>query len=198
MGKLYFRYSVMGAGKSLDLIKTAYNYEEQGLKTWLITSAMDTRGNGSIYSRAGMQREAFSASLDDDLFQLGLKQKAAAVFVDEVQFFTEKQIWQLANLAALGPTVFCYGIRTDSQGNLWPATATLFAIADKLEELKTLCWCGAKATMVAMVHDDKVVRGLAAGLIQIDNEETRKQYQYVSLCRQHWQQGLVVTRHKIA
>jgi thymidine kinase len=186
MAKLYFSYSAMNAGKSTVLLQASYNYHERGMKTLLLTSSIDDRtGKGIIASRIGLEQPAEVFQSDDDLF---VKIKTAmdagpvdCVFVDEAQFLSGGQVWQLARVADdLGIPVMCYGLRTDFQGKMFPGSAELLAIADHLREIRTICWCGKKATMVVRLDGEgKVIE--AGEQVMIGGEET-----YVSLCRSHW------------
>lgn len=186
MAKLYFNYSSMNAGKSTVLLQAAYNYEERGMNTLLFIAALDDRaGKGRIASRIGLSSEATIFEASDDLFQQILSATTAtplhAVFVDEAQFLTETQVWQLAKVAdELRIPVMCFGLRTDFQGKLFPGSAALLAIADNLREIKTICWCGSKATMVARMDADGNIVDQGEQVV-IGGEET-----YVSLCRKHW------------
>lgn len=186
MAKLYFSYSAMNAGKSTVLLQASYNYHERGMSTLLLTSSVDDRtGKGIIASRIGLEQPAEVFQSADDLFA---KIKAAmdagpvdCVFVDEAQFLSGDQVWQLARVADdLGVPVMCYGLRTDFQGKMFPGSAELLAIADHLREIRTICWCGKKATMVVRLDGDgKVIE--AGEQVVIGGEES-----YVSLCRSHW------------
>ncbi|MCY1705350.1 thymidine kinase [Pannonibacter sp. SL95] len=186
MAKLYFNYSSMNAGKSTVLLQASYNYVERGMHTLLMTAAVDDRaGVGRISSRIGLSAAADIFRAEDDLFEHIRKAHAAkpvdAVFVDEAQFLTEAQVWQLAQAAdRIGMPVMCFGLRTDFQGQLFPGSKALLALADSLKEIKTICWCGRKATMVARL--DGAGRIVEEGeQVVIGGEES-----YVSLCRRHW------------
>ena len=160
MAKLYFNYSSMNAGKSTILLQASHNYRERGMHTLLMTSAHDDRaGKGKIASRIGLSVEAELFRPDTNLYDFiereHQKQALACVFIDEAQFLTEAQVWQLANLGdTLRIPVMCYGLRTDFQGKLFPGSAALLAIADQLREIRTICWCGSKATMVVRLGPD--------------------------------------------
>jgi thymidine kinase len=188
MAKLYFNFSTMNAGKSTLLLQAAHNYEERGMSVYLMTAAFDDRsGKGKIGSRIGFSREAETFSPLDDLFAridgVLAKTPLACIFIDEAQFLTPDQVWQLARVADdLGVPVMAYGLRVDFQGLLFPGSATLLALADSLREVRTICHCGRKATMV--VRKDDLGRVLTEGAqVQIGGNET-----YVSLCRKHWRQ----------
>ncbi|MEM7302367.1 MAG: thymidine kinase [Pseudomonadota bacterium] len=187
MAKLYFSYSAMNAGKSTVLLQASYNYRERGMETLLFTSAVDDRsGVGTISSRIGLSAEAETFYDDDDLYDrisaFSRKRKIDCVLVDEAQFLSETQVWQLAHVAdQFKIPVMCYGLRTDFQGKLFPGSAALLAIADHLREIRTICWCGRKATMV--------VRLDGSGQVIEDGEQVviGGEESYVSLCRHHWQ-----------
>ena len=190
MAKLYFSYSAMNAGKSTLLLQAAYNYQERGMRTLLLVSSIDNRTrHGEIASRIGLKRDAEIFSQGDDLFDLikGHTQEGeiACVFVDEAQWMDEEQVWQLARVADdLGIPVMCYGLRTDFQGKLFPGSAALLALADDLREIRTICWCGKKATMVVRNGPDG--KPLHDGAqVQIGGNET-----YLSLCRRHWREAM--------
>ena len=153
MAKLYFYYSAMNAGKSTVLLQSSHNYHERGMKTLLLTPAINQRdGMGKIASRIGLTKDAESFKQEDDLRLLihrtHEQAPIACVLIDEAQFLTRPQVEQLAKVAdQAGIPVLCYGIRTDFQGNLFPGSAALLGWAENLIELKTICHCGRKATM---------------------------------------------------
>ncbi|MFD1943216.1 thymidine kinase [Paradevosia shaoguanensis] len=187
MAKLYFSYAAMNAGKSTILLQASYNYRERGMNTMLFTSALYAEdGIGLISSRLGVSAEAELYTEETDLFARICDQHAATpiscVFVDEAQFLTAPQVWQLARVAdRLGIPVMSFGLRTDFQGKLFPGSSELLAIADVLREVRTICHCGAKATMV--VRQDAEGHALTIG-DQVSIEKTV----YVSLCRRHWEE----------
>ncbi len=191
MAKLYFHYSAMNAGKSTLLLQAAYNYNERGMKTLLFTAALDGRaGAGQIASRIGLDRSAEAFTGEDDLFARIRNYNDAhgplhCVFVDEAQFLTHAQVWQLARVAdRLSIPVMTYGLRTDFQGELFPGSRALLAIADHLREIRTICRCGRKASMVVRLGPDgKVVRRGAQ--VEIGGND-----RYVSLCRRHWEEEM--------
>ncbi len=177
----------MYAGKSSSLLQASYNYVERGMRTLLFTSALYAEdGIGVITSRLGISAEAELFAPGDDLFSRIKDEldtsKVDCVFVDEAQFLTPEQVWQLARVTdRLRVPVMCFGLRTDFQGKLFPRSAELLAIADVLREIRTICYCGAKATMV--VRQDQQGRVLLEG----DQVSIEKSV-YVSLCRRHWEQ----------
>lgn len=186
MAKLYFSYSAMNAGKSTLLLQAAYNYQERGMRTLLLVSSIDNRTlQGEIASRIGLKQPAEIFARHDDLLALIRGHNAdgeiACVFIDEAQWMEEAQVWQLARVAdELHIPVMCYGLRTDFQGKLFPGSAALLAIADDLREIRTICWCGRKATMVVRLGPDgKVVE--EGDQVFVGGNES-----YVSLCRRHW------------
>jgi len=186
LAKLYFSYAAMNAGKSTLLLQAAHNYSERGMDTLLLVSAIDTRTReGEISSRIGVARDAEIFDQHDDLFALIKERlegrKIACIFIDEAQWMQENQVWQLARVVdELAVPVMCYGLRTDFQGKLFPGSKTLLAIADELREVRTICWCGSKATMVARLdaNGNPVEEGEQ---IFVGGNES-----YVSLCRKHW------------
>lgn len=190
MAKLYFSYSTMNAGKSTLLLQASYNYIERGMQTFLVTARLDDRaGAGRIASRIGIEAEAASFTETSDMFEM-IKNRLAAgpcdcVFVDESQFLSKEQVWQLARAVDdLNVPVMCYGLRVDFRGELFPGSAALLALADEMREVRTICHCGKKATMVARIGPDG--QALREGAqVQIGGNET-----YVSLCRRHWREAV--------
>ncbi|MGR3542080.1 MAG: thymidine kinase [Hasllibacter sp.] len=188
MAKLYFSYSTMNAGKSTLLLQAAHNYEERGMAVHLLTARLDTRaGKGRIGSRIGLAREAGTFGPADDLQRgiAALAPRPACVFVDEAQFLTEAQVWQLARVADdMGIPVMAYGLRVDFRGELFPGSKALLALADDLREVRTICHCGRKATMV--IRRDGAGNVVTDGAqVQVGGNET-----YVSLCRRHWREAM--------
>ena len=190
MAKLYFHYSTMNAGKSTLLLQASYNYRERGMDTYLVTAKLDNRaGDGVIGSRIGISAPADTFEPGEDMFaKIAHRLEAgpvACVFIDEAQFLEPDQVWQLARAVDdLRVPVMAYGLRVDFQGNLFPGSATLLALADEMREARTICHCGKKATMVVRMGPDGKV--LTAGdQVQIGGNET-----YVSLCRVHWREAV--------
>lgn len=148
--KLHFRSAAMNAGKSTALLQVAHNYEERSLKVIVMTAAIDDRyGVGTITSRLGVSRPAACFDATTDFERLDLS-GAACLLIDEAQFCTPTQAQQLHRIAALRDVpVICYGLRTDFRGQPFPGSAMLLALADDIEEIKTICHCGSKATMNA-------------------------------------------------
>ncbi|WP_425043440.1 thymidine kinase [Primorskyibacter sp. S87] len=190
MAKLYFNYSTMNAGKSTVLLQASHNYRENNMETYLLTARIDGRaGVGQIASRIGISAEADTFGPQEDLFAMIRNRQThgniACVFVDEAQFLSPDQVWQLARAVDdLKVPVICYGLRVDFRGELFPGSATLLALADEMREVRTICHCGKKATMV--VRQDGEGRVLTEGeQVQIGGNET-----YVSLCRKHWREAV--------
>lgn len=188
MAKLYFSYAAMNAGKSTILLQASHNYHERGMQTLRYTSSLYAKmDKKTITSRIGISAPAQLYSQDTDLFaQIEERSQAGAlhcIFVDEAQFLTREQVWQLARVAdRLKLPVMCYGLRTDFQGNLFEGSRELLAIADTLREVRTICECGSKATMV--VRKDELGNVLIAGeQVSIGKDV------YISLCRRHWEEA---------
>ena len=190
MAKLYFHYSTMNAGKSTVLLQASHNYVERGMQTYLLTARLDDRaGEGRIASRIGISAPADTFTRDDDLFAMIDRRLAegdcACIFVDEAQFLSTEQVWQLARVVDdLRVPVMCYGLRVDFLGQLFPGSATLLALADEMREVRTICHCGRKATMVVRRGPDGTALHGGAQ-VQIGGNET-----YVSLCRRHWRKAM--------
>ncbi|HGG65500.1 MAG TPA: thymidine kinase [Rhodobacteraceae bacterium] len=189
MAKLYFHYSTMNAGKSTILLQASYNYRERGMQTYLITARLDNRaGEAKIASRIGIDDDADTFESGEDLYakiQKRLDQgPCACIFIDESQFLTKEQVWQLARAVDdLNVPVMCYGLRVDFQGELFPGSAALLALADEMREARTICHCGKKATMVVRMDGDGNV--ITDGdQVQIGGNES-----YLSLCRKHWREA---------
>ncbi len=181
MAKLYFYYSTMNAGKSTSLLQAAYNYSERGMKTILFTALLDNRAQGRIASRIGIEADAQRFAPETDFYNACASAKPSCILIDEAQFLSKEQVKQLARLVdELNIPVMCYGIRTDFQGELFPGSSALLAWADTLHELKTICFCGRKATMVVRVSHDGTVEQQGKQ-VEIGGND-----RYVSLCRKHF------------
>lgn len=180
----------MNAGKSTVLLQASHNYIERGMQTYLMTARFDKRaGAGRIASRIGIGEKADTFEPGEDLFaKIAARLKigpCACIFIDEAQFLQKEQVWQLARAVDdLKTPIMCYGLRVDFQGELFPGSAALLALADEMREVRTICWCGKKATMVVRQDDNGQV--LTTGdQVQIGGNET-----YVSLCRKHWRKAV--------
>ncbi|MEM6306437.1 MAG: thymidine kinase, partial [Pseudomonadota bacterium] len=189
MAKLYFNYSTMNAGKSTVLLQAAHNYVEQHMQVYLLTAQLDTRaGVGRIASRIGIGEPADTFAPRDDMFakiKTRLDQgPCACVFVDEAQFLSKDQVWALARAVDdLNVPVMCYGLRVDFQGELFPGSAALLAWADEMREVRTICHCGRKATMVVRL-DGKGQPVQDGEQVQVGGNDM-----YVSLCRRHFREA---------
>ncbi|QIV94623.1 thymidine kinase [Allofrancisella frigidaquae] len=195
MAKLYFRYSSMDAGKTLDLLKVAYNYEDRGRHPLVLTSAIDKRaGLNKVKSRIGIDQDAYSLTDKDNIFefvrQYNLKTKTDCILIDEIHFFTVKQVWQLSEIVDdLEIPVICYGLRTNYLGQPFETAALLLSIADTLEEVKTICHCGKKASFNMIVQNGKVLKH--GNPIVIDDDSLKEiDTKYFSVCRKHWKEGV--------
>ncbi len=186
MAKLYFYYAAMNAGKSTTLLQAAFNYSERGMATMLFTAAVDDRaGFAKISSRIGLEADGVPFDNATDMVALVRAECAAraiaCVLVDEAQFLTRAQVWQLAELCDRHDMpVVAYGLRTDFHGNLFEGSAALLGLADSLTELKAICECGRKATMNLRVD--------ATGNAVNDGNQTEigGNDRYVALCRRHF------------
>lgn len=180
MAKLYFRYGAMGSSKTANAIMVRYNYEERGQRVLMVKPQLDNRdGERILRSRMGLKAECvFMEELD----QQDIK-AYDCIIVDEAQFLTRGQVEQLVSIVDdLNIPVIAYGLRADFQGNLFSGSMWLLAWADTIEEVKTICWCGKKATCNARVHDGKVIK-------EGDQILLGGTGQYTALCRKHWRRA---------
>lgn len=190
MGKLYFYYASMNAGKSTCLLQADFNYRERGMTTMLWTAGLDQRGQHfAIESRIGLGADARRFDAETDLWQEVTAQhqdeQLSCVLIDEAQFLTQDQVWQCARLADFADIpVICFGLRTDFQGSLFPGSMVLLGIADKLIELKAVCHCGSKATMNLRVDEDGIPIRRGTQTLIGGNDR------YVALCRKHFSTAL--------
>ena len=186
MAKLYFNYSSMNAGKSTALLQANHNYLERGMKTKMFTFSGDNRyEENRIVSRIGISADALPFSEETDLFQSLIEDKdqieIKCVLIDEAQFLTKEQVTQLGRIVdELDTAVLAFGIRTDFQGELFEGSKYLLAWADNLKEIKTVCWCGRKATMVVRLDKEGNIVSQGEQLEIGGNEK------YVPLCRAHF------------
>lgn len=195
MAQLFFKYGTMNSGKSIELLKTAHNYREQGKEVIIMTSALDTRdGVGTVASRIGLSEDAIAINADDNLVNVVYKNaqdkdKLSCVLVDEAQFLSKSNVHDLCRIVDYyNMPVICYGLKTDFRGELFEGSEALLKYADKLEEIKTVCanpTCQRKATMNARLVDGKQVTN--GEQVVIGDEE------YTSLCRFHWKLGRLKT-----
>jgi thymidine kinase len=191
VAKLYFSYASMNAGKSTLLLQASYNYQERGMRTVLLNASLDNRAGsaGKIGSRIGLESESTAFEEDDNLYEIVKAKLAdgniACVFVDEANFMSAEQAWQLSDVVDdLNIPVMAYGLRTDFQGKLFPGSKILLSIADEIREVRTICDCGRKATMVVRQDGDGNVVKDGAQIVVGGNES------YVSYCRQHWKEAI--------
>ena len=194
MAKLYFSYSAMNAGKSTILLQASHNYFERGMRTMLITSNLDNRvKKGKITSRIGLSEDAELFDNNTNIYSLidkfNFKNKISCVLIDEAQFLSYDQVWQLSDIVdKLKLPVMCYGLRTDFLGKLFSGSEILLSIADEIREIRTICHCGKKATMVIR-QDDKGNVIKSGAQIEIGGNE-----KYTSLCRLHWKRMILDNR----
>jgi len=188
MAKLYFRYGAMGASKTSNALMVEYNYRERGQNAVILKPSIDTReGINVVKSRLGIGKEAVLIFSQTDVFETisGMNSviRVDCVIIDEAQFFSGEQVYQLCRIVdELNIPVIAYGLRADFAGNLFTGSERLLALADTIEEIKTVCWCSKKATMNARVIDGRVVK--VGEQIVIGGNES-----YIALCRKHWASG---------
>jgi thymidine kinase len=188
LAKLYFKYGCMGSSKSMDLIRTAFNYRERGQNPVVMTSAVDTRvESGTIASRMGFNESAVAITMNMNIYDyiknlIANENKAVdVILVDEVNFLTREQIWELSDIVdKLDIAVIAFGLRSDFRGQLFPGTEQLMAIADKIEEIKAMCHCGKKATINARIRSGKVI---------YEGNQIEVGFGYIALCRKCWKEG---------
>ena len=185
MAKLYFYYGQMGSSKTANALMTHFNYEEVGQKALLCKPKIDNRfGEKVVKSRIGLSHECIFI---EELLNLSKEeiQEYDCIIVDEVQFATREQIDFLSDIVDfMNVPVVCYGLRTDFRNKLFPGSERLIAIADTIREVKTVCWCGRKATTVARYNENGIVREGAQVVLGANDS-------YVSLCRKHHKMGII-------
>lgn len=190
MAQLYFYYSAMNAGKSTSLLQSSYNYHERGMKTVIYTAEIDNRfGHGKVSSRIGLSAEALlyrpGTDIAEQVAEIHERDKIHCVLVDESQFLTRDQVRQLTIVTdSLDIPVLCYGLRTDFRGELFEGSQYLLAWADKLVELKTICHCGRKASMVLRLDSQGKPFKEGEQVVIGGNER------YISVCRKHYWQAI--------
>ena len=178
MAKLYFRYGVMGSSKSAQALITKFNYEEQGMRVWLIKPAADTRyGKDIVRSRIGLEQPADVITEEMNLFEIFRdreKEFNDVIIADEAQFLTPEHIEQLRDIVDnYNVPVFCFGLRTDFRTKMFPGSARLFELADSVSELKTVCTCGGKAMVNARIDGEGNVVTEGAQIMLGGNESYR-------------------------
>ena len=188
MAQLYFRYSTMNAGKSIELIKVAYNYEERGKRVLTLVPSADNRyGTGVITSRIGIQRQAIMVSQDSNILEIFMREREKddidCVLIDESQFLKKHHVQELVEIVdSFNVPVLAYGLKNDFRNEMFEGSYYLLIYADKIEEIKTICWCGRKATMIARIVNGEFVK--KGEQIVIGGNDM-----YVSLCRRHYNDG---------
>lgn len=188
MAQLYFRYSTMNAGKSIELIKVAYNYEERGKRVLTLVPSADNRyGTGVITSRIGIQRQAIMVSQDSNILEIFMREKEKddidCVLIDESQFLKKHHVQELVEIVdSFNVPVLAYGLKNDFRNEMFEGSYYLLIYADKIEEIKTICWCGRKATMIARIVNGEFVK--KGEQVVIGGNDM-----YVSLCRKHYNDG---------
>ena len=184
MAKLYFRYGVMGSSKTANALMVRYNYEERGQEALLVKPELDQRdGARFVASRAGLSHPCIYFT---DLMAMSREELStyACIIVDEAQFLTREEVRYLTDLVdEWNIPVICYGLRTDFKGDLFPGSQELLSCADIIEEVKTICWCGKKATCNARFDKDGKVLREGEQVVLGAND------QYIGLCRKHWREG---------
>ncbi len=187
MAKLYFKYGAMGSSKTANALITKFNYEERGMRVWLIKPSIDNRdGENTVRSRIGLAEEAYSVTAKTDLYTEFTKlDKYHVVIADECQFFTAEQIDQLRRIVdELNIPVLCFGLRTDFLTHLFEGSCRLFEVADSINEIKTICSCGSKAIVNARIDSDgRIVT--EGGQILIGGNDS-----YVAMCHSCWKNAI--------
>ena len=187
MAKLYFKYGAMGSSKTANALITKFNYEERGMRVWLIKPAMDTRdGVGTVCSRIGLSAEAYAVPREADLYETFRTQKDYHVIItDECQFFTAAQIDQLRRIVdEFDVPVLCFGLRTDFLTHLFEGSRRLFEVADSISEIKTICSCGKKDIVNARIDGDgKIVT--EGGQILLGGNDS-----YIAMCHSCWKAAI--------
>ncbi len=187
MAKLYFKYGAMGSSKTANALITKFNYEERGMRVWLIKPALDDRdGVGVVRSRIGLSEEAYVVSRDTDLYEAFLHENQYHVVIaDECQFFTAAQIDQLRRIVdKCDVPVLCFGLRTDFLTCLFEGSRRLFEVADSITEIKTICSCGKKAIVNARIDGEGNVV-TEGGQILIGGNDS-----YVAMCHSCWRKAI--------
>ena len=194
MAKLYFKYGAMGSSKTAQALITKFNYEERGMRVWLIKPALDTRDGASVIrSRIGLEAECFPVSRDADLLSLYRENSTAydVIIADECQFFTEAQVDALRTIVNdYGIPVLCFGLRTDFLCHLFEGSRRLFEVADSIAEIKTICSCGSKATVNARLDGNMQVVTEGAQVMLGGNDF------YIAMCHKCWQKAIKAQRNR--
>ncbi|MCR5237677.1 MAG: thymidine kinase [Lachnospiraceae bacterium] len=187
MSKLYFRYGAMGSSKTANALMVRYNYEEKGKNAVLLKPLLDNRdGDKVVRSRMGLE---YDCEFVEDFLEKNKDKKdwsdIDAIIVDEAQFLTKEQVESFSDIVDYaGVPVICYGLRTDFSSSLFPGSLRLMELADKIEEIPTVCWCGKRAHFNARISDGRIVR--EGEQVFIGANES-----YISLCRRHFKEGIL-------
>ena len=184
MAQLYFKYGAMGSSKTANALMARFNYEERGQETLLVKPRLDQRdGDHMVHSRIGLEYPCIYFDEMLELSEDALKENAC-IIVDEAQFLSKEDVDYLVHVVDdLGVPVICYGLRADFKGELFPGSYELLVMADKLEEVKTICWCGKKAMFNARFDENGKVLKEGAQVVLGANDK------YIGLCRRHWRAG---------
>ncbi len=192
MAKLYFKFGAMGSSKTAQALITKFNYEERNMKVLLLKPAVDTRdGDAVVKSRIGLQQDAIAVGEEEDLYKLYLEKYADrnVIIVDECQFLTPKQVDQLADLVMQRDVpVLCFGLATDFTTHLFPGSKRLFEIAESISEIKSVCTCGAKATVNARIDENGKIVTEGSQVLLGGNDR------YVAMCRKCWLKQLAAQK----
>ena len=187
MAKLYFKYGAMGSSKTAQALITKFNYEERGMRVWLIKPALDDRDGATVLrSRIGLEAESDTVAASEDLWDRFLAERAGVdvIIADECQFFTEAHVDALRRIVdECNIPVLCFGLRTDFLCHLFTGSKRLFEVADSIAEIKTICDCGAKATVNARVADGRIVT--EGDQVMLGGNDS-----YVAMCHKCWRQRI--------
>ena len=188
MAKLYFKYGAMGSSKTAQVLITKFNYEERGMKVWLIKPSLDDRdGAATLRSRIGLSAECLPIKSENDIFEMFSRDeyKADVIIADECQFFTPENIDQLRRVVdELNVPVMCFGLRTDFLTKLFPGSMRLFEVADSIAEIKTICSCGKKATVNARIDENGNIVTKGSQVMLGGNDS------YIAMCHTCYKNGI--------
>ena len=188
MAKLYFKYGAMGSSKTAQALITKFNYEERGMKVWLIKPSLDDRDGAIILrSRIGLEAECTTIAPTDDIFEMFSREeyRADVIITDECQFFTPENIDQMRRIVdELGVPVLCFGLRTDFLTKLFPGSMRLFELADSISEIKTICSCGKKASVNARIDQNGSIVTEGSQVMLGGNDS------YIAMCHRCYKKGI--------
>ncbi len=195
MAKLYFKFGAMGSSKTAQALITKFNYEERDMKVLLLKPAVDTRdGDTVVRSRIGLEQGAIAVDEEEDLYKLYLEKYADrnVIIVDECQFLTPKQVDELADIVMQKDVpVLCFGLATDFTTHLFPGSKRLFEIAESISEIKSVCTCGAKATVNARLDENGKIVTEGSQVLLGGNDR------YVAMCRKCWLKQLAAQKETL-